>query len=72
MRLVASALAYEERHGFAYNQPKAALRRNPEIHRNNLRRDHITPHACNFLPEDVIKRPGTEILASKSRRTDIG
>jgi hypothetical protein len=36
-----------------------------------LRRDHITPHACNFLPEDVIKRPGTEILASESRRTDM-
>ena len=71
MRLVASALAYEERHGFAYNQPKAALRRNLERHRNKLRRDHITPHACNFLPEDVIKRSGTEILASESQRTDM-
>jgi hypothetical protein len=38
---------------------------------NKLRRDHITPHACNFLPEDVIKRPGTEILASESQRTDM-
>ncbi len=72
MRLVASALAYEESDGFVYNQSKAALRRNLEIHRNNLRRDHITPHACNFLPEDVIQRPWTEILASESRRTDIG
>jgi hypothetical protein len=38
MRLVASALAYEERDGFVYNQPKAALRRNLERHRNKLRR----------------------------------
>ena len=57
---------------FAYNQPKAALRRNSERHRNKLRRDHITPHACNFLPEDVIKRSWTEILSQRITKDGHG
>jgi len=71
VRLVALALAYEERDGLVYNQPKAALRRNLERQRNKLRRDHIT-HACNFLPEDVIKRPWTEILAGEITKDGHG
>lgn len=59
-RQFALSLVYKERNGFARavkQPPNTTLKRNLEAHRNNLRRDHITPGACNFLSEDVIKRP---------------
>jgi hypothetical protein len=68
VRLVASALAYEERDGLVYNQPTAALRRNLKDTGTNCEGTHIAPHARNFLPEDVIKRPWTD----ESLRTDMG
>jgi hypothetical protein len=48
------------RNGFAQainSSPNAVLKRNLEAHLKSLRRDHITPPACNFPSEDVIKRP---------------
>jgi len=53
-------LGLQVRNGFARvvnNRPNAALKHNPQAHLNNLRRDRIRPRACNFLSEDVIKRP---------------